>query len=156
MTKLSSDVNYVKALSEILVEKGLSEIEVGEDQHYVRLVRKIEPAPVAVQNPAPAVHSTQQAQTQAPSTSDGDSEDFAHHPGLVSSPMVGVVYLTPEPTADPFVKEGQSVSAGQPLMLIEAMKTFNRIKAPRAGTVKRILVASGEPVEYGQPLAVIE
>ncbi|WP_048863140.1 acetyl-CoA carboxylase biotin carboxyl carrier protein, partial [Acidisphaera rubrifaciens] len=80
----------------------------------------------------------------------------AAQPGAVTSPMVGVVYLGPEPGAPPFVAVGQPVAAGQTLLLIEAMKTFNQIKAPKAGTVARILVASGAPVEYGEPLLILE
>lgn len=82
--------------------------------------------------------------------------DAASHPGAVNSPMVGIAYLTPDPSAPPFVQEGQAVTAGQTLMLIEAMKTFNQIKAPRGGTLKRILVSSGDPVEFGEALAIIE
>ncbi|WP_264812967.1 acetyl-CoA carboxylase biotin carboxyl carrier protein, partial [Gluconacetobacter sacchari] len=82
--------------------------------------------------------------------------DPAKHPGAVTSPMVGVAYLTPDPSSPPFVTEGQSVTAGQTLMLIEAMKTFNQIKAPRAGTLRKLLVASGDPVEFGEALAIIE
>ncbi|NVN11790.1 acetyl-CoA carboxylase biotin carboxyl carrier protein, partial [Nguyenibacter vanlangensis] len=82
--------------------------------------------------------------------------DPAKHPGAVTSPMVGVAYLAPDPGSPPFVTEGQSVAAGQTLMLIEAMKTFNQIRAPRAGTLTRLLVASGDPVEFGEALAIIE
>jgi acetyl-CoA carboxylase biotin carboxyl carrier protein len=82
--------------------------------------------------------------------------DDAHHPGAVMSPMVGIAYLSPEPGAEPFVQIGQTVTAGQTVMLIEAMKTFNQIKATKAGTVRRLLVSSGAPVEYGQPLLIIE
>ena len=78
------------------------------------------------------------------------------HPGAITSPMVGVAYLTPEPSAPPFVSVGQSVAAGETLLLIEAMKTFNQIKAPRAGTVTRILVSNGAPVEYGEPLLILD
>ena len=76
--------------------------------------------------------------------------------GAVASPMVGIAYLSPDPASPPFIAPGQSVAAGQTVMLIEAMKTFNQIKAPHAGTVTRILVSNGQPVEYGQPLLVIE
>ena len=84
-----------------------------------------------------------------------EAED-AGHPGAVLSPMVGVAYLAPEPSAPPYVTLGQSVAAGQTVLLIEAMKTFNQIKAPRAGTVVRIMVGTGTPVEYGEPLMIIE
>jgi acetyl-CoA carboxylase biotin carboxyl carrier protein len=80
----------------------------------------------------------------------------ADHPGAVNSPMVGVAYLSPEPTSAPFVTIGSKVAQGQTLMLIEAMKTYNQIKAPRAGTVTRILVESGTPVEFGEPLMIVE
>jgi acetyl-CoA carboxylase biotin carboxyl carrier protein len=78
------------------------------------------------------------------------------HPGLIASPMVGVVYLSPEPGAAPFVTVGTQVAQGQTLLLIEAMKTFNQVRAPRAGTVSRILVEAGMPVEYGEPLMIVE
>jgi acetyl-CoA carboxylase biotin carboxyl carrier protein len=83
-------------------------------------------------------------------------EDLGKHPGAVLSPMVGIVYLSPEPGSPPFVAVGQTVTTGQTLLLIEAMKTFNQIKAPKSGTVARILVASGTPVEYGEPLVLLE
>ena len=83
-------------------------------------------------------------------------EDLSKNPGAVLSPMIGVAYLTPEPSASPFVKIGDEVKSGQIIMLIEAMKTFNQIRAPKAGKLTRILVSSGEPVEYGEVLAVIE
>jgi acetyl-CoA carboxylase biotin carboxyl carrier protein len=83
-------------------------------------------------------------------------QDLAAHPGAVASPMVGVAYLSPEPGSPPFVSVGQAVAAGQPLLLIEAMKTFNQIKAPKAGTVASILVQSGAPVEYGEVLIILE
>jgi acetyl-CoA carboxylase biotin carboxyl carrier protein len=82
--------------------------------------------------------------------------DLSKHPGAVTSPMVGVAYLSPEPSAPAFVSEGHAVTVGQTLMLIEAMKTFNQIKAPRAGILKQLLVTSGSPVEFGEVLAVIE
>ncbi|MGY4803103.1 acetyl-CoA carboxylase biotin carboxyl carrier protein, partial [Teichococcus aerofrigidensis] len=86
----------------------------------------------------------------------GPAAVSAATPGAVTSPMVGVAYLAPEPGAAPFISPGAQVAAGQTLLLIEAMKTFNQIKAPKAGTVTRILVESGTPVEYGEPLVVIE
>jgi acetyl-CoA carboxylase biotin carboxyl carrier protein len=97
------------------------------------------------------------AAVAAPAAADpGLATDLSKHPGAVNSPMVGVAYLSPEPAAAAYVAEGQSVSAGQTLMLIEAMKTFNQIKAPRAGTLTRLLVTSGSPVEFGEVLAIIE
>jgi acetyl-CoA carboxylase biotin carboxyl carrier protein len=99
--------------------------------------------------PAPPVAAVSAATPQAVT-------DLTTHPGAVTSPMVGVAYLSPEPGAAPFVSVGQQVSAGQTLLLVEAMKTFNQIKAPKAGTVTAILVQSGVPVEYGEVLMIVE
>jgi acetyl-CoA carboxylase biotin carboxyl carrier protein len=92
----------------------------------------------------------------APAVAAPAAPDMASHPGAVISPMVGVAYLSPEPGSSPFVTVGQEVTAGQTLLLIEAMKTFNQIKAPKAGTVAAVLVQSGAPVEYGEVLIVLE
>jgi acetyl-CoA carboxylase biotin carboxyl carrier protein len=91
-----------------------------------------------------------------PAVSAAETEDATNHPGAIKSPMVGIVYLAPDPGAAPFVALGQDVEAGQTLLLVEAMKTFNQIKAPRAGRLSRILVRSGTPVEYGEPLMILE
>jgi acetyl-CoA carboxylase biotin carboxyl carrier protein len=96
------------------------------------------------------------APSPAAATPAADDADFTKHPGAVKSPMVGVAYLAPEPGAPNFVGVGQTVAAGQTLLLIEAMKTFNQIKAPRAGTLTRVLISAGVPVEYGEVLMVIE
>ncbi|MBO1328631.1 acetyl-CoA carboxylase biotin carboxyl carrier protein [Acetobacter suratthaniensis] len=153
MSGLLVDADAIRALAEILAETGLTEIEIAEKESRIRVARM--PAPVqAVAAAAPAV-----AQAPAPAAAPAAAPapaDLSRHPGAVSSPMVGVAYLTPDPSSPPFVTEGQSVSAGQTLLLIEAMKTFNQIKAPKSGTLKTLLVASGDPVEFGQPLAIIE
>ena len=153
MTRLPMDADAIRALAEILTETGLTEIEVAEKDSRIRVVRA--PAQM-VQAFAPAsVPSV--AAVAAPAAADpGPATDLSKHPGAVNSPMVGVAYLSPEPAAAAYVAEGQSVSAGQTLMLIEAMKTFNQIKAPRAGTLTRLLVTSGSPVEFGEVLAIIE
>jgi acetyl-CoA carboxylase biotin carboxyl carrier protein len=115
----------------------------------VRLARTLAPVSVPVMAPAaPAV--------AAPLAEPAAKADPAKHPGVVKSPMVGVAYLSAEPGAAPYVSTGQTVEAGATLLLIEAMKTFNQIKAPRAGTVKQILVTSGAPVEFDEPLLIIE
>ncbi|MBV9812261.1 MAG: acetyl-CoA carboxylase biotin carboxyl carrier protein, partial [Acetobacteraceae bacterium] len=116
----------------------------------IRLVRAAPPmtGPAALLSPA-----APPPQLPAPVPA---ANDDAKHPGAVLSPMVGIAYLTPEPGSPPFVTPGQAVTAGQTLLLIEAMKTFNQIKAPKAGTVTRILVATGAPVEYGEPLLILE
>jgi acetyl-CoA carboxylase biotin carboxyl carrier protein len=141
MTRLPVDADAIRALADILVETGLTEIEIAEGDSRIRVAR------------APSVI---QAAVAAPAVQAAAITDFTQHPGAVKSPMVGVVYLSPEPGASPFVTVGQAVAAGQTLLLIEAMKTFNQIKAPKAGTVTRILASAGVPVEYGEVLVVIE
>jgi acetyl-CoA carboxylase biotin carboxyl carrier protein len=154
MTRLPVDADAIRALADILVETGLTEIEIAEGDSRIRVAR----APATLQATsfaqAPAAALAPAAAPAAPEPS--GLADFTQHPGAVKSPMVGVVYLSPEPGSAPFVVAGQTVAAGQTLLLIEAMKTFNQIKAPRAGTVGRILAASGIPVEYGEVLMVIE
>ncbi|MBB2155632.1 acetyl-CoA carboxylase biotin carboxyl carrier protein [Gluconacetobacter diazotrophicus] len=147
MSRLLVDADAIRALAEILTETGLTEIEIAEKDNRIRVVRAAAGALHAV--PAAPVATTAAPTAAMP-------VDPAKHPGAVTSPMVGVAYLTPDPGSPPFVTEGQSVTAGQTLMLIEAMKTFNQIKAPRAGTLKTLLVASGDPVEFGEALAIIE
>ncbi len=156
MSRLPVDTDAIRALATILTETGLTEIEVAEKDSRIRVVRA--PAQmVQAYAPAAAVPSSGTASAAAPAPVPGAGEaDFAKHPGAVTSPMVGVAYLSPEPSAPAFVSEGHVVSVGQTLMLIEAMKTFNQIKAPRAGTLTRLLVTSGSPVEFGEVLAVIE
>jgi acetyl-CoA carboxylase biotin carboxyl carrier protein len=147
------DAEAVRTLANILADTGLTEIEIEHKDGRIRVARA--PAPLAatptttVQVAAPAALAPAPA---APPT----VEDDALHPGAVLSPMVGIAHLTPEPGAAPFVTLGQAVAAGQTLVLIEAMKTFNQIKAPKAGTVARILVTAGAPVEYGEPLLILE
>jgi acetyl-CoA carboxylase biotin carboxyl carrier protein len=140
--KVEVDGDLVRRLAELLDETGLSEIEYGRDGWHVRVAK----GGIAVQA-AP--------QTLQPAPTPAASLD-ASHPGAVTAPMVGVVYTAPEPGDPPYVKVGDAVVQGQVVLLIEAMKVFNSIEAPRAGTVTQILVASGMPVEYGEPLLVIE
>jgi len=156
-----ADVAFIKALAELLQDNGLTEIEVkreyGEDDSLnVRVSKKIEyaaaPAPVQVSAPAPAPAPAAASPAPAAAT----EEDPAMHPGAVTSPMVGTVYLQPEPTAPAFVKVGDSVQEGDTLLIVEAMKTMNHIPAPKSGTVKRILVEDKAAVEYGAPLMIIE
>jgi acetyl-CoA carboxylase biotin carboxyl carrier protein len=156
MSQERFDPECVRQLAQILSETGLTEIEVeGKDGGRIRVVREHPPvmaANVVAQAPAAPVVAPAVA---APAPAAAQTDD-AHHPGAVMSPMVGIAYLSPEPGAEPFVQIGQTVTAGQTVMLIEAMKTFNQIKATKAGTVRRLLVSSGAPVEYGQPLLIIE
>ena len=148
---LSFDPDALRALADLLNATGLSEIELEEGGRKLRLARVI--APVSVPVMAPAAVPNAAAPAAAPAEPKADP---ARHPGAVKSPMVGVAYLAAEPGAAPYVSVGQSVEAGQTLLLIEAMKTFNQIKAPKAGTVKHVLVAPGAPVEYDEPLMIIE
>ncbi len=146
MSGFDVDSDLIRRLAELLDETGLSEIEVGEGEHRVRVVRAVA-APVA-HNPSPVV--AEAPATQA--TADAD----ASHPGAVTSPIVGTVYTAPEPGAPPYVKVGDTVSEDQPLFVIEAMKVMNPIRAPRAGTVTRVLVQNRDPVEYGDVLLILE
>jgi len=155
------DVAFIKALAELLNENALSEISVkreyGENDTLNVKVAKL-PAQIlqaAPVNYAPAAAPASSAPAAAPAPAPA-AADPADHPGVVTSPMVGTTYLAAEPGAEPFVAVGQMVSAGQTLLIIEAMKTMNHIPAPATGTVKRILVADGTPVEYGAPLMIIE
>jgi acetyl-CoA carboxylase biotin carboxyl carrier protein len=153
-----TDVAFIQALAEMLREHELTELEVkreyGEDDALtVRVSRQgTIAAPVAMAAPAPAAAAPAPAAPAAPEA----AEDPALAPGAVTSPMVGTVYLQPEPGASSFVKVGDKVSEGQTLLIVEAMKTMNQIPAPRAGTVKRILVEDGAPVEFGAPLMILE
>lgn len=153
MTKdLQFDPATIRELAQILRESDLTEIELVDNDMRVKLVRQVTVAamPMAAAHAGPAVT----ALTPAPAAPAAEID--ADHPGAVNSPMVGVAYLSAEPTAAPFVTLGSKVTQGQTLLLIEAMKTYNQIKAPRAGTVTRILVESGTPVEFGEPLMIVE
>lgn len=159
MSSISFDPDQVRALAAILAETSLTEIEICEGENRIRVARA--PAPVNMVGAGvpvaaiPAVNSVNSS-ASVPVAAPAAANDFASHPGLVVSPMVGVAYLAPEPGAAPFITAGQQVAAGQTLLLIEAMKTFNQIKAPKSGVVSRILVTSGAPVEFGEPLLVVE
>ncbi|GAN59845.1 acetyl-CoA carboxylase, biotin carboxyl carrier protein [Acetobacter cibinongensis] len=152
MSGLLVDADAIRALAEILTDTGLTEIEIAEKDSRIRVARTLSVQAAA----APAVAAAPVAAPVAAAPVPAAPADLSRHPGAVNSPMVGVAYLAPDPSSAPFVSEGQIVSAGQTLLLIEAMKTFNQIKAPKAGTIKTMLVASGDPVEFGQPLVIIE
>jgi acetyl-CoA carboxylase biotin carboxyl carrier protein len=147
---LSFDPDALRVLAELIHATGLSEIELAEGDRKLRLARVIAPVnvPVAAVAAAPAA--------PAAAVVEEKKSDPAKHAGVVKSPMVGVAYLSAEPGAAPYVTIGQTVEAGATLLLIEAMKTFNQIKAPKAGTVTQILVSPGAPVEYDEPLLIIE
>lgn len=145
------DPAAIRALADILRETDLSEIEIVEKDSRVRVVRHVAP-PQQMMVQAAAAHLP----TLAPIVTAIAAEPDADHPGTITSPMVGVAYLSPEPGAAAFIQLGAKVAQGQTLLLIEAMKTFNQIRAPRAGTVTRILIESGTPVEFGEALLVLE
>ncbi len=151
-----ADVAFIQALAELLNKNDLTELSVKreygpDDRLDVKVSKQVQvihaaPAPMA----APAAHHA------PPAAASTAPEDPAQHPGAVTSPMVGTVYMSAEPGATPFVAVGATVTEGQTVLIIEAMKTMNHIPAPRAGVVKRILVADGNAVEYGAPLLIIE
>jgi acetyl-CoA carboxylase biotin carboxyl carrier protein len=154
-----ADVSFIKALAELLNENDLTELQVkrdyGEnDSLNVRVSRALMAAPVAAPAAAPVAMSAPAAAATAPSAAPA-SDDPADLPGAVTSPMVGTVYMQAEPGAAPFISVGASVSEGDTLLIVEAMKTMNHIPAPTSGTIKRILVEDGAAVEYGTPLVVI-
>ena len=147
---IPSDPEAIRTLAHILRDTGLTEIEIVSGDARLRLVRAAAPVQSALAHaPIPAPVAGSAAAPAAPA-------EEARHPGTVPSPMVGVAYLSAEPGTAPFATPGQAVTAGQTILLIEAMKTFNQIKAPRAGMLLRLMVASGQPVEYDQPLFVID
>jgi acetyl-CoA carboxylase biotin carboxyl carrier protein len=153
------DTKLVKELAKILRETDLSEIEVDNGGVKVRVARQANvvqtvqaAAPAPSYAPAPALAMV----APSPAPANAPVADAAKHPGMVPSPMVGTVYCQPEPGAAVFVKVGDVVSEGQKLFIIEAMKTMNPVPAPRSGTVTAILVHDSQPVEFGEPLCVIE
>jgi len=157
-TPSSDDTAFIRALAELLRETELSEIEVtrayGEDERLsVRLTRTVA-APAAA--PVAAMPLQMPVPVAAAPAAPAPAEDPAANPGAVASPMVGTVYLAPEPGAAAFVRVGDTVDAGQTVLIVEAMKTMNQIPAPRGGVVRRILVEDRQPVEYGAPLMIIE
>ncbi len=149
-----ADFDLIRELAALLDETGLSEIEIGEGPERIRVARTMAGAAVAAPAPqaAPAIEPPSGDAGEAPQAVNIDS----NHPGAVISPLVGVAFHAPEPGAEPFVKVGDSVSEGQTLFIVEAMKTMNPIKAPRGGRIAKILVENGTPVEYGEVLLVLE
>jgi acetyl-CoA carboxylase biotin carboxyl carrier protein len=161
-----SDVAFIAALAELLNKNDLTELSVKrdygpDDSLDVRVVKQSNIVQMAAVTPvvqhqaAPMVVSASGA-AAGPASAQPPLEDPAQHPGAVTSPMVGTVYLSAEPGAAAFVSVGSIVTEGQTVLIIEAMKTMNHIHAPRAGTVKRIVVSDGQAVEYGAPLLIIE
>jgi acetyl-CoA carboxylase biotin carboxyl carrier protein len=150
--KTSVDHELIRELAKLLDETGLSEIEIDRDGLRVRVARGAPGMATAAAVLAPPAAAALAADAAAKPLTD----DPVTHPGCVRSPMVGTAFLAPEPGAAPFIEVGTRVSQGQTLLIIEAMKTMNHIPAPKAGTVTRILVGNRQPVEFGEPLAIIE
>lgn len=159
-----SDVAFIKALAELLRENDLTELQVkreygDDDSLNVRVSRHMSQHVSMQTSPAPApvaAAPAQAAPAAAPAAPVADAADPAEDPGAVPSPMVGTIYMQAEPGAPAFIKVGQQVEEGDTLLIVEAMKTMNHIPAPRAGTVKRILVDDGAAVEFGAPLVILE
>lgn len=149
------DPEIVRELARMVAETDLSEIEVEKGDLRIRVARKIEPVAIQVAAPPPAFAAPAPA-APVPGPAPMPSKAGAGHPGAVPSPMVGTAYLRPSPEAKPFIEVGGKVAVGDKLLLVEAMKTFNEIVAPRAGTVTAIFIEDGTPVEYGEALLVIE
>jgi acetyl-CoA carboxylase biotin carboxyl carrier protein len=148
---LAIDHDMIRALARLLDETGLTEIEVERDGERVRVARQAQP--IAASAPS---RSAAPPTAEARPAAEGTPLDPSEHPGVVTSPMVGTAYCAPEPGARPFVEVGSHVRAGETLLIVEAMKTMNQIPAPRAGTVTQILIEDGQPVEFGEPLMIIE
>ncbi len=149
-TKSQIDQDLIRELADLLGETGLTEIEIEHEGLRVRVARAAGPLPS---------HSLPLPTTPPHHPDQGDQQsrgELAQHPGTVISPMVGTVYRSPEPGAPPFVEVGSTVTDGQTVMIVEAMKTMNHIPTPRGGTVTAILVEDGQPVEFGEPLVIIE
>jgi len=146
------DQDLIRQLALLLTETDLTEIEVEHEDLRIRVARNVTVAPAAYHVAAPvAPVAPIVASAAAPAEA-----NLASHPGIVPSPMVGTAYRSPEPGAKTFIEIGDTVREGQTLLIVEAMKTMNQIPAPRAGVVKAIMVDDGQPVEYGEPLLIIE
>jgi acetyl-CoA carboxylase biotin carboxyl carrier protein len=152
--RLALEPALIRELAALLEETGLTEIEIGQDGQRLRVARQASVTHMVGGDAASA--PTASAARPGPISAVAAISDLADHPGVVSSPMVGTAYWAPEPGAKPFVEVGSQVKVGDTLLIVEAMKTMNQIPAPRSGTVTRILVEDGQPVEYGEPLMIIE
>ncbi|MCW2246906.1 acetyl-CoA carboxylase biotin carboxyl carrier protein [Azospirillum fermentarium] len=148
MATFDIDGDLIRKLADLLRETGLNEIEFAEGEKRIRVNRGA-PAPMALQAAVAAAPAPVAAAPAAPAVA-------AAHPGAVKSPMVGTAYIAPEPGSAPFARVGDTVKAGQTLLIIEAMKVMNPIKAPKGGTVVEVMVSDSQPVEYGEVLMIIE
>jgi acetyl-CoA carboxylase biotin carboxyl carrier protein len=148
--------DLVSELAAIINESGLSEIEVEHGELRLRIARTLTAAAPTQTHVVHAAAPALAAPAPAPAAPGAPAADGATHPGAVPSPMVGTAYLSPEPGAAAFIKVGDTVTAGQTMLVVEAMKTFNPIPAPRAGKITAILVTDAQPVEFGEPLVILE
>jgi len=148
---VSAEGQMIRELAELLNDTGLTEIEIEKSGLKIRVAKKISVNVAPQAYPAAAAPISVDGKQTAPAAG-----DLSKHPGAVKSPMVGTAYRSPEPGAATFCEVGSKVNQGDTLLIIEAMKTMNQIPAPRAGTVKAILVENAQPVEYGEPLIIIE
>ncbi len=148
-----AEARWIRELAGILEETGLTEIEIEKEGARLRVSRQGGAVTAFAPSAQPAAPAPAPAAPQAAAPAAAPAND---HPGAVKSPMVGTAYLSPSPGASPFAKEGDTVSEGQTVMIIEAMKTMNPITAPRAGKVSKILVSDAQPVEFDEPLLIIE
>jgi acetyl-CoA carboxylase biotin carboxyl carrier protein len=153
MAKFDIDTEFVRKLAQLLQETGLGEIELADGDKRIRVAR---PTVTVAAAPVAAAAAAAPAAAPAGGSAAAGGNDLGKHPGAVKSPMVGTAYLAPEPGKPNFVAVGDKVTAGQTLLIIEAMKTFNPIKAPKAGTVTQILIDNARPVEFGEPLMIVE
>jgi acetyl-CoA carboxylase biotin carboxyl carrier protein len=154
--KPSGEQQLIRELAQLLNDTGLSEIEIEKSGLKIRVARSVTVA-AAVPSPAFAVAAPAAEASPGPGAASAPGvADPAKHPGAVKSPMVGTAYRSPDPKAPPFVEVGTRVQQGDTLLIIEAMKTMNQIPAPRAGTITAVLVENGQPVEFGEPLVIIE
>lgn len=151
-SKASIDQELIRELAKLLSENDLTEIEIEHDQLRVRVARHLSAAPTTAYVGAPTAAPAAPAAAPVAAA----PTDPAKHPGVVLSPMVGTAYMSPEPGARAFVEVGQTVRQGQTLLIVEAMKTMNAIPATRAGIVREILIADGQPVEFGEPLLIVD
>ncbi len=149
MTRIPTDPEQIRQLAAVMAENGLTEVELSDKDTKIRVVRGS--SVLVTETKAHTQPSGMISETASSHADSGTS-----HPGSVTSPMVGVAFLAPEPGAPNFVSVGQQVSVGQTLLLIEAMKTFNQIKATRTGTVRKIVVQNSTPVEYGELLMIVD
>lgn len=159
MSKIKDYKELIRELAELLDKSTLSEIEIEESDVRIRVARDVPsavnyaaPAQMMAPAPAPAIAPA----APAPATSEAPAASPKNHPGMVPSPMVGTAYASPSPDDAVFIKVGDTVKAGDTLLIIEAMKVMNQIASPKAGVVKEILFSDAQPVEYGEPLCIIE